>query len=63
MSVPQWIFMLTQQEKQSEIPHKGKNKGKYISFHYIMGWKACKNKESSGNLSTNSDWENDKDGM
>ena len=19
------------------IPHKGKNKGKYISFHYIMG--------------------------
>ena len=24
------------------IPHKGKNKGKYISFHYLMGWKACK---------------------
>ena len=24
------------------IPYKGKNKGKYISFHYIMGWKACK---------------------
>ena len=24
------------------IPHKGKNKGKYISFHYLMGWKARK---------------------
>ena len=24
------------------IPHKGKNKGKYISFHYLRGWKACK---------------------
>ena len=22
------------------IPHKGKNKGKYISFHYLRGWKA-----------------------
>ena len=25
-----------------QIPHKGKNKGKYISFHCLMGWKACK---------------------
>ena len=24
------------------IPHKGKNKGKYISFHYLRGWKARK---------------------
>lgn len=24
------------------IPHKGKNKGKYIAFHYLRGWKACK---------------------
>ena len=24
------------------ISHKGKNKGKYISFHYLRGWKACK---------------------
>ncbi len=24
------------------IPHKGKNKGKYISFHYLRGWKASK---------------------
>ena len=25
-----------------QIPHKGKNKGKYISFHCLMGWKACR---------------------
>ena len=24
------------------IPHKVKNKGKYISFHYLRGWKARK---------------------
>ena len=24
------------------IPPKGKNKGKYISFHYLRGWKARK---------------------
>ena len=24
------------------LSHKGKNKGKYISFHYLIGWKACK---------------------
>ena len=32
------------------IPHKGKNKGKYISFHYLMGckpWKIRKVQEIS----------------
>ena len=24
------------------LSHKGKNKGKYISFHYLRGWKARK---------------------
>ena len=27
------------------LSHKGKNKGKYISFHYLMGWKACKTRK------------------
>ena len=26
----------------SRLSHKGKNKGKYISFHYLRGWKAYK---------------------
>ena len=30
------------------IPHKGKNKGKYISFHYLMGWKALLGSKTLG---------------
>ena len=26
----------------SRLSHNGKNKGKYISFHYLRGWKARK---------------------
>ena len=37
------------------IPHKVKNKGKYISFHYLRGWKARKIRKVQEISPTNSD--------